>query len=259
MLQLLSQERVANASPRQNINGSVEAISSHLPRLTQDSVQSIRIGLRDVASETALQVQHLSQATVEQALEIGQLLWQLQRDLKRKEYKVFLSILGWATTKARKFINLVKIFDGFEPSQLIQVELTTLLSLCSSRYSSVVAQLQETQDITQQLVEQLIKANRPQRKQKQNPIGGWKQNRVGGGRRYEVILHDEETGLSIEQQAEAEGVLPQRVIKEAIALRSQQKSSSVQPTEHFTAQPAEFQTVVEQARSLDTENQKLMR
>lgn len=88
MLQLLSQERVANASPCQNINGSVEAISSHLPRPTQDSVQTIRIGLRDVASKTALRVQHLSQATLEQALEIGQLLWQVQRDLKLKEYLV---------------------------------------------------------------------------------------------------------------------------------------------------------------------------
>lgn len=183
----------------------------------------------------------------------------MQRDLKRKEYGAFLSILGWASAKTRKFINLAKTFDGFEPSQLIRVELTTLLGLCFSRYSSVVAQLRKVQNITQQLVEQLIKENRPARKPKQNPISGWKQNRSGGGRRYEVILHDEETGLSIEHQAEAEGVLPQKVIAEAVALREKRKSSSfVQVNEYTAAQLEEFKDVVDQARSLDTENRKLM-
>ena len=94
-----------------------ETITSQLPSPTHDAVQSIRTGLRDVASETARNIQQLSQATVEQALEIGQQLWRMQRDLKRKEYGVFLSILGWATTKARKFINLAKTFEGFEQSQ----------------------------------------------------------------------------------------------------------------------------------------------
>lgn len=207
-----------------------ETITSQLPSPTHDAVQSIRIGLRDVASETARNIQQLSQATVEQALEMGQQLWRMQRDLKRKEYGAFLSILGWASAKARKFINLAKTFDGFEQSQLIRVELTTLLGLCSSRYSSVVAQLREVQDITQELVEQLIKQNRPARKPKQDPISGWKQNRVGGTRRYEIILHDEVTGLLIEQQAEAEKILPQKVIAEAVALLAQQKSADLEGT-----------------------------
>ena len=228
-----------------------ETITSQLPSPTHDAVQSIRTGLRDVASETARNIQQLSQATVEQALEIGQQLWRMQRDLNRKEYGVFLSILGWATTKARKFINLAKTFEGFEQSQLIRVELTTLLGLCSSRYSSVVARLRETKDITQQLVEELIKQNRPERKPKQDPISGWKQNRVGGTRRYEVILHDEETGLSIEQQAEESGVLPQRVIAEAVALRAKQKSADleVKLTEGVAASSTETDIVQEHAQS----------
>ena len=43
MLQLLSQERVANASPCQNINGNVEEIGSQLPRPIEDTIESIRI------------------------------------------------------------------------------------------------------------------------------------------------------------------------------------------------------------------------
>lgn len=214
MLQLLAPERIVNASTEttQHVDGSGKTLAPSLPSPTQSALNRIRVGLRDVAFKTAHQVQKLSQETVEQALEMGQLLWRMQRDLKRKEYGAFLSVLGWATAKARKFINLAKTFDVFEPSQLIGVELTTLRCLCSSRYSFVVARLRETQDITQQLVEQLIKETRSPRKAKQDPISGWKRNRTGGTRRYEVILHDEATGLEIEQQASAEGILPQKVI-----------------------------------------------
>lgn len=198
---------------------------------TTDAFQLDRAALREVVSKTATQAQQLSQATVQQALEMGQMFWRMQSDLKRKEYKAFLGVLGWASTKACKYINLAKTFDGFERSQLLEVELTTLLSLCTNRYSSVVAQLREMRDITQQLVEQLIKEIRKPKVAKQNPINGWKQNRSGGGRRYEVILYDENTGLSIEQQAEAEKILPQRVIAEAIALRAEHKFSSIQLNE----------------------------
>ncbi len=165
-------------------------IAPQMPSPTQDLLQSIRIGWRDLVGETARNVQRLSQATVEQALEMGQQLQRMQRDLKRKEYSTFLSVLGWASAKARKFINLAKVFSGFEPSQLIGIEITTLLSLCQARYSAVVEQLREVQDITQQFVERLVKETKAPRKPKQDPISGWKQNRSGGARRYEVHLHD---------------------------------------------------------------------
>lgn len=194
------------------------------PAQLSEALEGIRTGLRDITYKTALDVRRLSEETVEQVLQMGQWLWRIQRDLKRKEYKVFLSILGWATGKAGKFINLAKTFDGFEFSRLSGIELTTLLSLTSSRYSSVVAQLQEVENITQELVERLIKENRPPRKPKQDPISGWKQNRSGCGRHYNLNFHDEKTGLLIEQQAEAEGILPQRVVAEGVALREQQKN-----------------------------------
>ena len=149
------------------------------------------------------------------------------------------------------------MFDGFSPSQLIQVELTTLLSLCSKRYLPVVAKLRETQEITQQLVEQMMKQSRPQRKPLQDPISGWKQSRSGGVRYYNVLLHSEDVGLSIEQQASSEEILPQKVIAEAVALRLQHKSNPGQMNEYYAAQLEELQTVVEHARALDSENRRL--
>ena len=259
MLQLIAPDRVVNASiePPQHIEVSEKAIAPQLPSPTQDAIENIRTGLRDIANETAHNIQQLSQATVEQAIDIGQRLWRMQRNLKRKEYGAFLGVLGWATTKARKFINLAKVFDGFSPSQLIRVELTTLLSLCSKRYQQVMTALREIPEISQQMVEQLIKENRQVRAPKQEPVSGWKQNRVGGTRRYEVILHDEKTAVSIEQQALSEEILPQKVIAEAVALRSQHKSNPGQINEYYAAQLEELQTVVEHARSLNSENRKL--
>jgi hypothetical protein len=182
--------------------------------------------------------------------------------LNRKEFSAFVKgLLQWVGDEARKYLDIARVFEGFDFSQLVCLEPFTILKLRSKRYAPVVASLREQAVITPKIVQDLISELRSKqsRKKLDNTTSGWRQCRSGGGRYYNILLHDEETGLLIEQQAETEGVLPQRVIKEVIALRSQQKSASLQSTEHFTAQPAEFQTIVEQARSLNTENQKLMR
>ena len=163
-----------------------------------------------------------------------------------------MSVLGWASTKARKFINLAKTFAGFELKQLSGIDITTLLSLCSKRYSAVVAQLREVAEITNELVEELVKDNRTPKKPKQEPISGWKRSRSGGGRYYNLLIHSEEVGLSIETQAADENILPFRVIEEAIALRAIHKSS-VKPTEYRadTQPEAQQATVVVEALELE--------
>ncbi len=258
MLQLLAPERVTDASTDtdQHVEASRTAITPQTPTPTQNQLKTNHTGLLDVASATAVSIKQLSQVTVEHALEIGQRLWQMQADLERKEYSAFLSVLGWASAKARKFINLAKTFSEFESSRLSGIELTTLLSLCSKRYQEVVAQLQEMQDITQQLVEKLIEENRAPRKPKQNSISGWKQARSGGGRYYNLLLHDEQTGVLIEEQSKAEGVPPQIIISEAIALRARQKSPA-RLDESSVVESEEQQTVIDNTRSLSPENSRL--
>lgn len=88
MLQLLAENQVANGSaePSQYVEASVPTDPPSLPSPTHDALESIRIGLREVAFKTAFQVQQLSQETVQKALQMGQQLWRMQRDLKRKEY-----------------------------------------------------------------------------------------------------------------------------------------------------------------------------
>ena len=257
MVQLLSPEQVANADtdPAQYVEASRTESTPVPPTPAPDLLQGIRIGWRDLTEETAQRIKRLSQATVEQALEIGIILLRMQKDLKKPEYSTFLSVLGWASTKARKFINLAKTFSGFELKQLIGIDITTLLSLCSKRYSAVVAQLREVDEITNELVEELVKDTRTPRKPKLEPISGWKRSRSGGGRYYNVLLYSEEVGLSIELQAAEENILPQRVIEEAVALRARHLSS-VKPTEYRAdTQPQEQQaTVVVEALELEPDH-----
>lgn len=219
-----------------------------------ENLESIRAGLRDVACENALSLKQLIKGVVEQVLQISQRLWRMNGELKRKEYRVFLQVLGWTTAKARKYINLAKTFDGFDLSQITGIELTTLLSLCSSRYQKVVAQLREMPVISQELVEQLMKQSRSARKPLQEPISGWKQCRSGGGRYYNLLLHDEHTGLLIQEQALAEGVLPQRIIADAVALRAQSKATESQQSEDMLARMDEFKPNEDPVVSPETSN-----
>jgi hypothetical protein len=260
MLQLLLPEQVASddAEPDQDVEASrIEIAPPPPPPTVQELLESIRMGWRDKAGETAQLVRRLSQATVEQALEIGRRLLGIQKELKRKEYSAFLSVLGWASAKARKFINLATTFSDFDPSQLVGIELTTLLSLCTKRYAAVVEELREVEHITQQMVEDLIKDSRTPSQPKLEPISGWKRMPSGGGRYYNVLLHSEEVGLSIEHQASSESILPQRVIAEAVALRAQRQEGAVQVSDYRLAQLEELQDVVDNARTLERDIRQL--
>ena len=176
-------------------------------------------GLRNVASQIAQACEQAARAIVEQAMSLGQMVLRMKINLNWTEYRIFLSHLGWTPAKVNKYLKLAKTFGNFALSQLSKIELTTLFTLCGKTYQGVVEQLQEMQDITQESVEQLMKQARPTHKPKQQsaPVTGWKQNASGGGRHYQILLHDDETGIKIEQLAQDQKVLPQRVITDAIA------------------------------------------
>ena len=180
--------------------------------------------------------------------------------LSRLEFGAFVKgLLQWVGDEARKYLDIARAFEGFDLSRLVSLEPFTILKLRSKRYAPVVAQLRSESVITHKRVQELIKELLPQPGQKpqQAPITGWKQCGSGGGRYYQVQLHDEQTGLMIEQQAKALGILPQRVIKDAIALLSQQNLPRYSHASDVAAQLEELQTVVDKARALDTENRKL--
>ena len=160
-----------------------------------------------------------SQAIIEQALSLGRSLLQMKTDLNCDEYRIFLSQTGWTVAKVNKYIKLAKAFGGFQISQIRGIELTTLFTLCGNGYRNLVARLREMTNITQELVERLMKESRPSQKPKEQtaPVTGWKQNKSGGGRHYNILLHDEQTGIKIEDLAQKQKTLPQTVIIDAVA------------------------------------------
>ena len=218
---LLNEQAIAQIQLNQYISQQADSSAPENP-------QKISNGMRDVVNEAAQDFLDMSQLLVEQALHMGQTLLRMKTDLKKDEYQVFLTQIGWTTSIASKYIKLAKTFEGFAIAQLRRLDLNTLFALCRSTYSSLVEQMRDMAEVTQAHVEQLMKAVRPAKKtQSTNPVTGWKQCPSGGGRYYNVLLHDEQAGVSIEQQAEAQGVLPQKIIAEAIALYVQYKTSAV--------------------------------
>ncbi len=259
MIAIFSQDKESNASAEVN-----EYLEQQVQTITQDIIppvfQGIRTGLHSVAFQVAQSLEQATRATVEGAMKAGQMLLRMKNDLKPKEYRIFLLQPGWTPRLANKYIKLAKTFEGFELSKLVKVELTTLFALCVKHRGSVVEKLRSAQEINQTLVEQLIKESRPPRtkpKQQSTPITGWKQDASGGGRHYVVSLYDEQTGISIEKQASSAGVLPQKIIAEAVAYLAQ-RHNQVDPKEDTSAQMQEFQENIAKMRSLQIENEKLL-
>lgn len=241
------------------VKTSPEAIASH--NFDAEVLAGFRRGYREHAVSTAERTLAAGVSATETILQMATWIQEMKSRLSRKEFGTFVKeLLQWVGGEARKYLDIARAFEGFDLKRLVNLEPFTILKLRSKRYAPVVAKLREQPVITPQVVEDLIRELLPKQSRKKRPdaISGWKQSQSGGTRYYNVILHDEETGLSVEQQAEAEGILPQRVIAEAVAARYKHKSSPVQINEYVAAQLEELSTVVEHARSLDRENRKLM-
>jgi len=219
-----------------------------------------RRGYRQEAVSTAEKTRTAGGLATQTILEMAALIQEMKLGLSRKEFGVFVKgLLQWVGDEARKYLDLARAFDGFDLSRLESLEPFTLLKLRSDKYAPIIERLQSHLDITPKLVQDLIKELLPKqsRKKPSEPISGWKQSRSGGGRYYNLLLHDEETGMLIEGQAESEGVLPQKIIEEAVALRAQQKSGSIPLSEYRAAQLEELHTVVDNARTLEREKRGL--
>ncbi len=230
------------------------------PKFNDTVLAGFRIGYRSDATSTAEKTLLAGGLATQTILQMVGWVQAMKTRLSRKEFSGFVKeLLQWVGDEARKYLDIARAFEGFDLSRLQRLEPFTILKLRSKRYAPVVARLQEYLEITPRLVQELIQELLPKKSRKQpgEPISGWKQARSGGGRYYNVLLHDEESGVLIEQQAEAEGILPQMVIAQAVALRAQQKSSPVSPDASVASETEEIQTVVKQLSSLDAENRKL--
>jgi len=217
------------------------------------ALSGFRIAYRQDAAASAEKTRTAGALATQKILQMAGWIQSMKSRLSRKEFGVFIKgLLQWVGEEARKYLDIARAFDGFDLSRLQYLEPFTILKLRSKKYAPIIERLQTHRDITPNLVQDLIKEllTKPTRKKPSEPISGWKQSRSGGGRYYNLHLHDESTGLSIQQQAEIEGILPQDVIAEAVALRAQHKSAI--QTDNYCAAQTEEQQMLDDVRSRNT-------
>jgi hypothetical protein len=140
----------------------------------------------------------------------------------RTQYKKLLSEHGWLL-EDKKYLKVAAAFGSFSPQDLAQIEPNTLFMLAknSKKYQPVIDQLQNTGEVTQQAVRELIKQQRKSREPKLEKPSIWRRAPTGG--RYCQIppIHEEHerTGVTLQQMMDSEGLTAQQIVAEAISLR----------------------------------------
>lgn len=201
-------------------NQLISQLEQQSNRIAPESFQAIRMALRGIAVQALEEVERRNRIAIESVLSIGQQFLEIKQGLKRLEYKIFLGEVGWSMVKANKYAKLTKTFVGFSLEQIGQLELATLFLLCLPKYGELVEKLRSIPALTQLVVERMMKEVRPQSKPKQVKEG-WQRDESGGGRHYAVNLYHEEAAIAVEKQAASEGVLPTKIIAEAVLMRQQ--------------------------------------
>lgn len=249
----------------------VSSIATELPEYLDNQVSTIaphpteswdfiHVEFQKYAQSVASDINQTVRSQLEQALEQGRRLTEAKEKLTRRgEFSRFKEKLQINSIDARKVMRLFERFNGWSIEKLLVIASSVnIFTLCQAKFDEVVQDLRLEATITKEFVKRLVKevrdAAKQDRKKQSGPVSGWKQDVSGGGRHYEVVLYDEQTGMKIEQLATEQGVLPQRVIADAIAAYSQ---PVVQPDAQVLAQIEELQSVTADMRELLQENRKL--
>ncbi|WP_337907128.1 hypothetical protein [Iningainema tapete] len=165
----------------------------------------------------------LTQAT-QSIVEHAFYLAQEKQRLSKKEYKQLLHSWGW-DVEDKKYLKIAKVFSQFSPEDLAQIEPSTLFLLAnnSKKYQPVLDKLLDLGEITQQRVQELIEEQRKPKKPKSEKPSIWRS--TSSGVRYCQIppIHDQETGVALQNMMDEEGLTAQAIIKSALSLRQAYK------------------------------------
>ncbi len=187
-------------------------------------------------------VKHLETSTAEY-IHASFLLWEYKRAYSKGEYRELLNKFGWdkGSTEEKRALKLAENFQDFayRPHALFQIPVTKLLRLCSEKYQPIIEQLSEVEeDLTCAYVDDLIKERQAQlRKEKESALPGkpsiWRRN--CRGERYAqfppMYEFDEQTGLLTQKLMDNFGLIPQDILRSAIADLYQKITEEEQPYE----------------------------
>jgi len=173
-------------------------------------------------------VKHLENSTSEY-LHVSFLLWEYKRAYSKAEYRELLKEYCWdkGSTEEKRALKLAEHFQDFiyRPQALTQIPVTTLLKLCSEKYSPLIEELKQfdDEDITCDHVFKLIKDRAAQlKKEKESQIPQkpsiWKRNcRQERYAQYPPLYEkDEQTGILTQKLMDEYGLAPQYILRESI-------------------------------------------
>ncbi len=163
----------------------------------------------------------LSDAT-ETILRYAFFLADLKKTHSKKQYKQILLQYGFLG-EDKKYLKVAAAFEKFSPDNLAPIEPATIFQLAqnSNKYQPVLDELLDLAEISQTAVRELIKKHRTPKQLKPQKPSIWR--RTKNGARYCQIppIHEvgETTGTTLQKMIDEEGLLPQQIVAEAIALR----------------------------------------
>lgn len=174
-----------------------------------------------VFPQTELFGDNLAEATISILQRAFWLQFQKEK-LSLAQYKQVLTTLGWDTRESKTYLKIAKTFQHFAPEDLKEVEPNTILELAkhSKKYRTVIEQLQYFATITQRTVRELIASVcKPKTPLSDKPTI-WRMGKDGQPvcRIPDIMEDDRLTGSIIQKAMDEFGMLPQKVIREAVVL-----------------------------------------
>jgi hypothetical protein len=175
---------------------------------------------------------HIEESTLSY-LHTSFLLWEYKTSYDAREYRQLLDDYGWdkGSSEEQRALKIAKHFQQFVncPEQLAPIPITILLKLCSKNYRPIIDLLVNyppsglTCQIVLDLIEEretLLKAEKQQQlelEKEKEKLSIWR--RTPKGERYCQFppQWDDQTGVLTQKLIDEYGMIPQTILKEAVA------------------------------------------
>ncbi|OUL27280.1 hypothetical protein BV378_11685 [Nostoc sp. RF31YmG] len=198
------------------------------------------------------------------------LLYEYKTTYSKKEYRTLLDTYGWdkGSSEEKRAIKIAENFQEFLtcPQHLAAIPVTILLRLCSPQYKPIISQLQDypigglTCKLVLELIEERKALLKTQKQEQQKQISIWR--RTPKGDRYCQFPpqweEDHQTGVLTQELIDGYGLLPQQILRAAIAdyhakIKSQEKE---QPQEETAESEVVESSMLPQLETSPTESEK---
>jgi hypothetical protein len=172
-----------------------------------------------LSQKVGFDIKPLEEAT-ENIVQHAQWLAHHKKHLNKLDFKQLIRLHGWSNKEEKRYLKVGAAFANLSPQQLKQIEPATIYQLAnqSKKYQVVIDQLQDLPEINQAVVIGLMESQRKPKVSKQEKPSIWRLNPDGS--RYVQVppIHEQETGVQLQEMMEKLGKTAQAVITDAVQI-----------------------------------------